>query len=457
MFDDKFNEYENLLIKSYNTEKEINEILKANINVSNETYLLFGYFMGYFSSKNELSLEDIKEILFNYQKENLQGKNFQEIYGTISFLFCQQYFTKNNNNINNNNNNFQNSLISSNNSNFNKNNIFNSNFNNFPNKKNQNNNNDNNNSQFNNNNFSQLFENPNNQNIKNSFNNQNSYLENSNNQNIKNSFNNQNSYFENSNNQNIKNSFNNQNSNFENSNNQIYSYKNDEEIAKFLEAEERFLFNKEQENNKQLKKCEICLEEFSLLNSNNYFLTCNCTIHDKCFDEYVKSQVEQNNLPIKCPSCGKDVHPNFIQESLNLNQELLTKYFKFSMNKFLNEYNNEYSSCPTPGCEYAFFFNKGEFRFSCPLCKKEYCLNCKDEWHKNLTCQQYRDTKNVDKLDKQFMDFVTGAKFKMCPRCKFWVEKNQGCNHMRCRCGADFCYLCGEFMDMKKGHKCKKK
>ena len=419
MFDDKFNEYENLLIKSYNTEKEINEILKANINVSNETYLLFGYFMGYFSSKNELSLEDIKEILFNYQKENLQGKNFQEIYGTISFLFCQQYFTKNNNNINNNNNNFQNSLISSNNSNFNKNNIFNSNFNNFPNKKNQNNNNDNNNSQFNNNNFSQLFENPNNQNIKNSFNNQ--------------------------------------NSNFENSNNQIYSYKNDEEIAKFLEAEERFLFNKEQENNKQLKKCEICLEEFSLLNSNNYFLTCNCTIHDKCFDEYVKSQVEQNNLPIKCPSCGKDVHPNFIQESLNLNQELLTKYFKFSMNKFLNEYNNEYSSCPTPGCEYAFFFNKGEFRFSCPLCKKEYCLNCKDEWHKNLTCQQYRDTKNVDKLDKQFMDFVTGAKFKMCPRCKFWVEKNQGCNHMRCRCGADFCYLCGEFMDMKKGHKCKKK
>ena len=419
MFDDKFNEYENLLIKSYNTEKEINEILKANINVSNETYLLFGYFMGYFSSKNELSLEDIKEILFNYQKENLQGKNFQEIYGTISFLFCQQYFTKNNNNINNNNNNFQNSLISSNNSNFNKNNIFNSNFNNFPNKKNQINNNDNNNSQFNNNNFSQLFENPNNQNIKNSFNNQ--------------------------------------NSNFENSNNQIYSYKNDEEMAKLLEAEERFLFNKEQENNKQLKKCEICLEEFSLLNSNNYFLTCNCTIHDKCFDEYVKSQVEQNNLPIKCPSCGKDVHPNFIQESLNLNQELLTKYFKFSMNKFLNEYNNEYSSCPTPGCEYAFFFNKGEFRFSCPLCKKEYCLNCKDEWHKNLTCQQYRDTKNVDKLDKQFMDFVTGAKFKMCPRCKFWVEKNQGCNHMRCRCGADFCYLCGEFMDMKKGHKCKKK
>lgn len=41
------------------------------------------------------------------------------------------------------------------------------------------------------------------------------------------------------------------------------------------------------------------------------------------------------------------------------------------------------------------------------------------------------------------MMFAKGAKFKQCPNCKFWVEKNQGCDHMTCRCKYQFCYVCG--------------
>ena len=94
-----------------------------------------------------------------------------------------------------------------------------------------------------------------------------------------------------------------------------------------------------------------------------------------------------------------------------------------------------------------FFFNLGEFDFLFPWCNKRYCLNCKDEWHKGLTCQENKDSRNEKKLDSQFFKFVKGAKFKVCPKCKYRVEKSNGCNHMRCRYGADFCYVCGKFTD----------
>ena len=45
--------------------------------------------------------------------------------------------------------------------------------------------------------------------------------------------------------------------------------------------------------------------------------------------------------------------------------------------------------------------------------------------------------------DDKFLDFAKGSKFKQCPKCQFWVEKNTGCNHMTCMCGMQFCYQCG--------------
>ncbi|ORX77985.1 hypothetical protein BCR32DRAFT_270310 [Anaeromyces robustus] len=231
----------------------------------------------------------------------------------------------------------------------------------------------------------------------------------------------------------------------------------DYEIAQQIEIEEieKMIKEEEEEISKQTKQCEICLEDFSLLDSSNFFLNCGCVIHNTCFDNMVKVAVENNNLPVKCPNCKISVHPNFIEDSLNMaNPELLEKYNKFSMNNFLMKHNDEYSSCPTPGCEYMFFFNPGEFELLCPWCKKHYCLNCKDEWHHNITCQEYQDSRDEKKLDQQFYNFARGAKFKVCPKCKFWVEKNKGCNHMKCRCGADFCYVCGKPMDMSRPHTC---
>ena len=406
---------------------ETNKIIFKNKNHAS----IFSFLLGYFVNR-QINSNDFNNIINKYQETNFnQIDGFSTDFRKIAEIFCQYFESKDKqNSIINNINNFN--VV-----NFN---INNSNNNNFPQENNNNNNNFNNDflKQSNSQRQFSIFENSQN----------NMNINSKNNININN----------------IKdNNFNAFNNNFININeihNQINDIDLDYEYAKQLERDERENLNKmaKEDEKNQVKKCEICLEEFSLLDYTNYFLNCNCVLHNVCFDNLVKSAVENNSLPVKCPNCKIPVHPNFIEDSLrNANPQLFEKYEHFSMNNFIMSNNDEYSSCPTPGCEYMFFFNPGEHNFLCPLCNKNYCLNCKDEWHRGLTCQQYKDSRDVNKLDNQFFQFVKGAKFKMCPKCKYWVEKNQGCNHMRCRCGADFCYLCGEIMDMRRNHICRKK
>jgi hypothetical protein len=113
--------------------------------------------------------------------------------------------------------------------------------------------------------------------------------------------------------------------------------------------------------------------------------------------------------------------------------------------KHLFETNNDqYSCCPTANCEYVFFFDsKDPSDFLCPICKNRYCLSCHSAYHDKMTCKEYQITNTHTKDDDKFITFVSGSKFKQCPKCKYWVEKTMGCDHMVCICGKQFCYKCG--------------
>lgn len=123
-------------------------------------------------------------------------------------------------------------------------------------------------------------------------------------------------------------------------------------------------------------ECEICCENFSIFDPKNVDLqNCNCFIHYDCFVAYLENEINSNKVPILCPvaTCKKEIPMMVIDWSLKDKPELLTKLEKFTFNNYITMNSDKVSCCPTPGCEYLFFFEKKDgVHFSCPLCKKQY-------------------------------------------------------------------------------------
>ena len=47
-------------------------------------------------------------------------------------------------------------------------------------------------------------------------------------------------------------------------------------------------------------------------------------------------------------------------------------------------------------------------------------------------------------LDPEMRAMIDRGEARICPQCRNGVQRNGGCNHMTCRCGAAFCYVCGQ-------------
>lgn len=77
---------------------------------------------------------------------------------------------------------------------------------------------------------------------------------------------------------------------------------------------------------------------------------------------------------------------------------------------------------------------------ACPQCDTQTCLRCngpKDLHTKPLQCPEI--------ISKEDRELVEREGWKQCPRlkCRKVVARSEGCDHMECVCGTEFCYRCG--------------
>ena len=201
-----------------------------------------------------------------------------------------------------------------------------------------------------------------------------------------------------------------------------------------------FNFNSKEiltKNEKNMAKieCNICFEKFNEKEKDSNTLPCGHFCCNQCWLNYFKSSISEGNAEdIKCMNfeCNSIISEEFILNKIKGDQTLIDKYRKFKLlAEIINDENK--NPCPYPDCESYLEKSKDTKYVKCKN-GHEYCFECLKSPHGKSACQN---------IDKQFLKWKKNKRVKRCPKCKIFIEKNEGCNHMTCkRCKFQWCWIC---------------
>lgn len=203
---------------------------------------------------------------------------------------------------------------------------------------------------------------------------------------------------------------------------------------------------------KSLDNCSICRED----RPTPMMITMKCShkFCSQCMRTYVDGKVQTSQVPIRCPQlkCRYYVSPVECKFFLPL-----ASYE--SLERVLGEANihSDKIYCPFPNCSVlldpqeclsarASSSSQSENScVECPACQRFICLECGVPWHSSLTCEEYQDlpAEERDAEDITLHRLAANKRWRRCQQCRRMIELTQGCYHMTCWCGHEFCYSCG--------------
>ncbi|MCL7037257.1 hypothetical protein MKW94_015340 [Papaver nudicaule] len=190
--------------------------------------------------------------------------------------------------------------------------------------------------------------------------------------------------------------------------------------------------------------CEICVET-KMKNEAFQIKGCRHSFCSECMVRYVASKIQENVTTIGCPemNCHGVLEPEFCQSILP--PEVFDRWGKALCEALILGVQKFY--CPFKDCS-APLLDEGGGGISqseCPHCRRLFCAQCKVPWHPGIVCAEFQKL-NVDERGREdimLMEAAKKNKWQRCPKCKFYVERTEGCLFIKCRCGHAFCYNCG--------------
>ncbi|KAK4436733.1 putative E3 ubiquitin-protein ligase rbrA [Sesamum alatum] len=195
--------------------------------------------------------------------------------------------------------------------------------------------------------------------------------------------------------------------------------------------------------------CEICAET---KDNDQVFTveTCNHRFCAECIAKHVavkngKSPIE-NGPSFPCPAgtdCGGTVEMEKCVEVVP--KDVLVMWGDAICESMIGASQKFY--CPYKDCS-GLLVNDGEEvvrESECPFCRRLFCAQCGVPWHSGVGCEEFSRLSESERGREDLLvhELAKLKKWQRCPHCKFFVDKNEGCLHMTCRCGYEFCYACG--------------
>ena len=71
--------------------------------------------------------------------------------------------------------------------------------------------------------------------------------------------------------------------------------------------------------------------------------------------------------------------------------------------------------CPTPDCFLVFIKVNGQIDFECPICKKDYCMECRTSKHVGKPCKKFDERIERDAEYEEVINLLKELGGKQCP------------------------------------------
>ncbi|KAF8401155.1 hypothetical protein HHK36_014459 [Tetracentron sinense] len=187
--------------------------------------------------------------------------------------------------------------------------------------------------------------------------------------------------------------------------------------------------------------CEICVEPKS---QNESFSIKGC-IHSYCSEcmiRYVAAKIQENITLIQCPepNCKGVLEPEYCR--LILPQKVFDRWGDALCESLI--VGSERFYCPFKDCSMLLIDDGGETvtESECPNCRRLFCAQCKVPWHSGIDCATFQNLNEDERgrEDIMMMELAKHRNWQRCPKCRFYVEKSEGCMYMKCRNGGSWLF-----------------
>ncbi|KAM4867828.1 E3 ubiquitin-protein ligase RNF144A isoform 1-T1 [Thomomys bottae] len=203
-----------------------------------------------------------------------------------------------------------------------------------------------------------------------------------------------------------------------------------------------------------LVSCKLCLGEYPVEQMTT-IAQCQCIFCTLCLKQYVELLIKEGlETAISCPdaACPKQGHLQESEIECMVAAEIMQRYKKLQFEREVL-FDPCRTWCPVSTCQAVCQLQdlglQTPQRVQCKACSTEFCSLCKANWHPSQGCSE--------NLPINFLPGETSSAFKMeepdapikrCPKCKVYIERDEGCAQMMCKnCKHAFCWYCLESLD----------